>query len=190
MSSSNADIIQVLENSDQPGRTAMVEVASTRAAQETQAAMVIAKRFPRDQTAAFSRILKACKRKSLAESAMYVYPRGNSQVTGPTIRLAEVMAQNWGNIDFGMIELEQKYGESTMMAYAWDLETNCRQTKVFTVKHERYTKQGSYRLSDPRDIYEMTANQGARRMRACILGVIPGDFVDDAIAECEKTMRG
>lgn len=27
-------------------------------------------------------------------------------------------------------------------------------------------------------------------MRACILGVIPGDFVEDAIAECEKTMRG
>lgn len=168
----------------------MIAVAESRAAQEVQAAMTVAKRFPRDETAAFNRVLKACKRKTLAECAMYVYPRGGTQVTGPSIRLAEVLARSWGNVDFGIIELEQKHGESTMMAYAWDLETNTRNTKVFTVKHERHTKNGSYRLTDPRDIYEMTANQGARRMRSCILGIIPGDVVDAAIAECEKTMHG
>lgn len=180
----------VAQNQEQSQSTGMVAVAESRAAQEVQAAMIVAKRFPRDETAAFNRVLKSCKRKTLAECSMYVYPRGNLQVTGPTIRLAEVLAQNWGNVDFGIIELEQKNGESTMMAYAWDLETNTRQTKVFTVKHERHTKKGSYRLTDPRDIYEMTANQGARRMRACILGIIPGDLVDAAIAECEKTMKG
>ncbi len=168
----------------------MIAVAESRAAQEVQAAMTVAKRFPRDETAAFGRIVKSCKRKSLADCAMYAYPRGNTTVTGPSIRLAEVLAQNWGNLDFGIIELEHHHGESVMMAYAWDLETNTRQTKVFTVKHIRHTRNGSYPLSDPRDIYEMTANQGARRMRACILGIIPGDFVDAAIAECEKTMKG
>lgn len=165
-------------------------IATTRAAQEVQAAMVIAKKFPRDIFEAERRILDACRRTVLAEQAMYAYPRGGTTVEGPSIRLAEVLAQNWGNIDTGIIELEQANGESTMMAYCWDLETNTRQTKIFTVRHERHTKQGITRLSDPRDVYEMTANQGARRQRACILGVIPGDIVDRAIEECNKTLRG
>ena len=162
----------------------------SRQAQEVQAAMVIAKRFPRDEFDAFERIRKACQRKKLAEEATYQYPRGGTKVTGPSIRLAEALAQGWGNIDFGIIELEQNDKESSVMAYAWDLETNTRQTKVFTVPHVRYTKSnGNTKLTDPRDIYEMTANQGARRLRACILGVIPGDVVDSAVDMCNQTLE-
>ena len=74
------------------------------------------------------------------------------------------------------------------MAYAWDLETNTRQTKIFSVPHIRSTKKGNIPLTDPRDIYELVANQGARRMRACILGVIPGDVIESAIAQCHQTL--
>src|SRR5688572_14016429 len=165
-------------------------IATTRAAQETQAAMVIAKRFPRNEDAAFQRIMQACQRKSLAEVAQYAFPRGGQTVSGPSIRLAEVLARSWGNLDFGIIELEQKPGESTMMSFCWDLETNARSTKIFTVKHLRSTRQGNKELDDPRDIYEMTANQGARRLRSCILSVIPGDFVEAAMEQCDKTFAG
>lgn len=172
-------------------RSATAEMVVSRQAQEVQAAMVIAKRFPRDEQESINRIMKACQRKGLAEKSMYEYPRGGERVTGPSIRLAEAMAQSWGNIDFGIIELEQKAGESQVMAYAWDLETNTRQTKVFSIPHIRTSKKsGNVRLTDPRDIYEMVANQGARRLRACILGVIPGDVVESAIAQCEKTLMG
>ncbi|KYC87025.1 hypothetical protein [Bacillus amyloliquefaciens] len=160
----------------------------SRQAQEVQAAMVIAKKFPRDVYAAFDRIKKACERRLLAENAVYEYPRGGSKVSGPSIRLAEALAQNWGNIDYGIMELEQKAGESSVMAYAWDLETNTRQTKIFTVKHERKARGAITKLDDPRDIYEMVANQGARRLRACILGVIPGDIVDAAVDMCQQTL--
>ena len=169
-------------------RNTQTEMMISRQAQEVQAAMVIAKKFPRDEVESFNRILRACQRKRLAEGAMYEYPRGGTKVTGPSIRLAEAMAQNWGNIDFGILELEQKSGESQVMAYAWDLETNTRQTKVFSVPHMRGTKKWNVPLTDPRDIYEMVANQGARRLRACILGVIPGDVVDAAVEECHKTL--
>ena len=169
----------------------MVEMATTRQAQEVQAAMVVAKKFPRDQFEAHKRIMQACRRPNLAKAACYEYPRGGAKVTGPSIRLAEAMAQAWGNLDFGIIELEQKNGESTVMAYCWDLETNARQTKIFAVPHIRYNKEkGNVRLSDPRDVYEMVANSGARRLRACILGIIPGDVQDDAIEECNKTLAG
>ncbi|AJE78193.1 MULTISPECIES: hypothetical protein [Bacillus] len=164
------------------------EAMVSRQAQEVQAAMVIAKKFPRDVYAAFDRIKKACERRLLAENAVYEYPRGGTKVSGPSIRLAEALAQNWGNIDYGIMELEQKAGESSVMAYAWDLETNTRQTKIFTVKHERKAKGTVTKLNDARDIYEMVANQGARRLRSCILGVIPGDIVDAAVDMCQKTL--
>lgn len=167
----------------------LAEASSSRETAEVQAAMIVAKRFPRDPIAAMDRILQACTRPTLAEGALYSYSRGGSEITGPSIRLAEVAAQCWGNVQFGIRELEQREGESTVEAFAWDVETNTRQTKVFQVAHERHTKRGVSRLTDPRDVYELVANQGARRLRACILGVIPGDVIEAAVQQCEVTIN-
>ena len=166
-----------------------MDIATTRSAQEVQAAMVIAKKFPRNETVAISRIMQACDRLSLAEGALYAFPRKGTTVTGPSIRLAEALARAWGNMDFGLIELEQKDGESSMMACAWDLETNARSTKIFTVKHVREKRDGNVKLDDPRDVYEITANMGSRRLRACILSLIPGDVVEMAVERCEQTLK-
>lgn len=182
----------------------MMQVAQSREAQSVQAAMVIAQKFPRDTTRAYSRIMEDCKRKTLAEKSVYAYPRGGTTVTGPSIRLAECMARAWGNLDFGIVELERKPsmgsipGESTVMAYCYDLETNTKSTTVFTVKHARdkNIKVGNEKkkiqelLTDERDIYEMVANLGARRLRSRILAIIPVDIVESAVEQCEKTMEG
>lgn len=166
-----------------------VQSDSQRAIAEVQAALVIAKQFPRNPIEAYDRVMNACQRPGLAQSAVYSYARGGTSVTGPSIRLAEMLAQNWGNIQYGIRELSSENGESTVEAFAWDVETNTRQTKVFQVPHIRYTRQGTKKLTDPRDIYELVANNGARRLRACILGVIPGDVVDAAVDQCEKTIH-
>lgn len=168
---------------------ATVQVEQERAVAEVQAAMILARRFPRDPVQAMDRILNACTRPGLAEGALYTYSRGGTDISGPSIRLAEAMAQAWGNIQFGIRELEQREGESTVEAFAWDIETNTRQTKVFQIAHERHTKSGVKKLTDPRDIYELVANNGARRLRACILGVIPGDVTEEAVKQCEVTLR-
>lgn len=170
--------------------TSMVEIEKSRAVQEVQAMMVIAKKFPRDMVTAYNRIIKQCERYSLAEQGVYSFPRGNEIVTGPSIRLAEVMAQNWGNLDFGIRELERRSGVSIAESYCWDLETNVRQTKIFEVPHEIELKGGKKKiLTSPRDIYEIVANNGARRLRACILGIIPGDISEAAEARCRQTME-
>ncbi|MEK4030736.1 hypothetical protein MKZ02_19660 [Pseudobacillus sp. FSL P4-0506] len=166
------------------------QVSASREMEEVKGAIFLAKQFPRNVFQSEQRILDSCKRPALAQVAMYQYPRGGTKVTGPSIRLAEVLAQNWGNISFGVKELEQRPGESVAMAYAWDLETNVRQEKVFTVPHSMKAKGSIKKLDDPRDIYEKVANDGSRRLRACILGIIPGDIVDKAIAACEDTLRG
>lgn len=186
----NTAAIAEFEQAAPAARSVGAELVSSREAQEVQVAMVAAKRFPRDVYSAYNRIIQDCKRRTLAEKSMYEYPRGGQTVTGPSIHLARAIARSWGNLDSGFKVLEQSPKESTVMAYCWDLETNYRETKVFTVQHVRETKKGSYPLTDSRDIYELIANQSARRERACILSVIPGDIVDAAIGECNATLQG
>ena len=164
-------------------------VQAAREIAEVQGMVVMAKKFPRDKIKATERILNDCTRPKLADNALYTYSRGGNEISGPSIRLAESIAQNWGNIDFGIKELEQSQGHSKVMAFAWDLETNARQTKIFDVPHVRKTKKGAFTLEDPRDIYELVANNGARRLRACILGIIPGDVIDAAVEQCERTLN-
>lgn len=179
-----------LQKSSIQNQSTAVQTAIGRHAQDIQGLVFMAKQYPRNQFESWKRIKEACSRKSLAEVSSYTYPRGGERITGPSIRLAEVLAQNWGNMSTGVVELEQKNGESVCMAFAWDLETNFRDEKIFTVKHERETKKGIKKLDGPRDIYEVVANMGARRQRACILAVIPKDVVDSAVEECDKTLTG
>ncbi|TDM49961.1 hypothetical protein ETI06_05665 [Macrococcoides goetzii] len=188
------NLMNAYENQNTPqtqgtGNT-LAQASASREMEEVKGQIFMAKQFPRNIFQSEQRILDNCKRSSLAQVAVYSYPRGGTKVEGPSIRLAEVLAQNWGNLAYGVKELEQKNGESVAMAYAWDLETNVRQEKVFTVPHTRHTKNGAKKLTDPRDIYELVANNGARRLRSCILGIIPGDIVDKAVEECNKTMSG
>jgi CMP-2-keto-3-deoxyoctulosonic acid synthetase len=168
--------------------SSMAQTDQNRAVAEVQAAMMIASMNPRNQRGAMDRILNACTRQSLAESAVYQFARGGANVSGASIRLAEAIAQQWGNIQFGIRELEQRTGESTVQAFAWDVETNTRREVTFHVAHELHTRKGVKKLTDPRDIYEMVANQGARRLRGCILAIIPSDVTEAAVAQCERTL--
>lgn len=169
--------------------SATAQTDQQRAIAEVQAAMVVARANPRNQIQAMDRILNACTRPTLANAAVYTYAKGGSDVSGPSIRLAEAMAQAWGNMQFGIRELDQANGESTVQAYAWDVETNTRREITFQVPHIRHTRKGTYKLDDPREIYELVANQGSRRLRACILAVIPGDVTETAVQQCEATMN-
>lgn len=169
-------------------QNSMMAVQATKEVAEVQAAIMLAHQFPRDKFTSFQNILEECEREALASKAVYAYLRGGSTVSGPSIRLAEVMARNWGNLDSGIKELSRDKDKSVCMAFSWDLETNSRFTKTFEVPHIRHTKKGSYKLTDSRDIYENVANQGARRLRACILQAIPGDVQDAAVKKCKETV--
>lgn len=167
----------------------MMESSVARELQEVQGQIIMAKKFPRDAVRALEKIKNACGRAGLAEIALYQYTRGGSDVSGPSIRLAETIAQIWGNISYGIREIERKEGESRFESYAWDLETNVRVCRSFAVSHKKYSNKGTRELIDPRDIYEEIANNGARRLRACILSVIPSYIVEDAKKEIEKTQK-
>lgn len=167
-----------------------VAIEANRAIAEAQGKLVIAKRFPRNQVDAFKNVMEACQRKGIAEKAFYSYKRGGQVVSGPTIRFAEELARCWGNIDYGIKELSQDDGKSEMQAYAWDLETNTISVQNFTNPHYREVKGERKKLTSDRDIYEVNANMGARRLRSRILAILPNDLVESAIAMCKKTLEG
>lgn len=167
-----------------------IEIESSRAIAEAQGKLVIAKRFPRNEALAFDEAMQACRRSGLAEDAFWSFPRGRETITGSSIHLARELARVWGNIEYNIRELSRKDGVSEMQAFAWDLQTNTLVTQNFTVRHWRDTKSGGYALTDERDIYELTANQGARRLRGCIFGVLPSDLIRAAEDECKRTLAG
>lgn len=167
-----------------------VAIEASRAIAEAQGKLVIAKRFPRDEVAAYAKAMETCQRPKMAEKAFYAFPRGGQTVKGPTIRFAEELARCWGNIDYGIKELSQDDGKSEMQAYAWDLETNAQSVQNFTNPHQREQGKKMVTLTSQRDIYENNANMATRRLRARILAILPSWFVEDCIAECEKTLAG
>lgn len=169
------------------GASAMANVS--RAVAEVQAAMLIARQFPRDEKRACDLIINAFSRVALCEVAQYEYGKGGSEVRGPSIRAVEAIAQRWGNVHSAVDEIEQRPGWSTVRAYAYDAESGFQDSKVFQVEHIRHTRSGTYRIEDPREIYEHVANMGARRKRACLLAVIPADVVDVAMSQCDETLH-
>jgi hypothetical protein len=170
------------------------KLVQSRELAETQAKYMMAQQFPRDVIGNMDKILNAFTRPNLAEKSQYQFARGGSDIVGPSIRAAEAIAQQWGNMEFGFREISRGVGSdgvpySDVEAFATDLENRTRRPLQFIVKHWRDTKRGGYKLTDERDIYELIANQAQRRVRACILAVIPGDVTDEAMRQAEVTLR-
>lgn len=168
----------------------MISVEESASIAEIQAKMILARNFPRDVSSCMENIKHECSNKGLAEKATYEFPRGDGVVKGPSIRLVECVARHWGNILSGIKEISSNDKEATVKAYCWDLQTNFADEKVFTVPYVRTTKsRGKIPLTDERDKYEVMANMGARRKRACIQAVIPQFVIDSAIEMCQQTLE-
>ncbi|WP_069164887.1 hypothetical protein [Nocardia altamirensis] len=166
-------------------------VEQSRAVAEVQAAVFVAQQRPRNKSVAVEEMRDATAQMAVAQKAYFRYRRGTEQVTGASIHLARELARCWGNIDYGVKELrrDDDKGESEMLAYAWDLQTNSRSATTFIVPHIRDTKQGARKLTETRDIYENNANAGARRLREMIFNVMPSWFTEEAKTNCDTTLE-
>ncbi|MGD1219971.1 hypothetical protein AB9Q10_16260 [Streptomyces krungchingensis] len=167
-------------------------VEQSRAVAEVQAAVVVARQFPRNEAQAVRKMQTAFAQHNLALRSFFRFRRGTSQVSGETIQFAKELARCWTNVHYGVHELrrDDAAGESEMQAWAWDLETNERASTTFIVPHSRWTKtDGSTRLEDPRDVYENNSNNGARRLREMIFSVLPDWFREQAKTIATNTVE-
>jgi hypothetical protein len=193
------------------GKTSAMISAETSAAAlakhaeaSVNARYIMAMQRPRDLMAARARLLKDCERPLFAEKAIYRKPIGQG-IEGPSIRLAEAAARALTNI---LTEVSAVYDDDKkriVVVMASDLETNVTYTKPVTIPKavERSSANGkkviSQRLnSNGKTTYlvEATDDEIADRenalvskaMRGCLLRLVPGDILEEAIQECYATM--
>lgn len=183
------ELIQSATEEVEPQQSVGAVAEASRSQAEIQAALLIAKANPRDQQAAIDSITASCQRLSLAAKSEYRYSRGGNDISGANVHLLKVIACAWGNIQHGFRILSQTSTRTQCEAFAWDMQTNVKELRPFTVRHVRETKSGEYPLTGDRDIYELVANYGSRRVRSCLEGIIPKDVVDDALATCRATIN-
>jgi hypothetical protein len=123
--------------------------------------------------------------KETAQSCTYSLPRGGKAITGPSVHLAKILVQYWGNtrIEAKVIGVDAKH--VTSEATCWDLENNVAiKTQV---KRSIMTKNG--RMSD--DMITVTGNAAnAIALRNAVFAVIPRGAVDKVYTSAIKFITG
>jgi hypothetical protein len=167
------------------------QVEQARAIAEVRAAVMIAMDRPRDRTAAIAEMREVCSIPALAERAFFRVKRGAEHVNGESIHLARELARVWGNIDAGVKELARDdiRGQSELLAFAWDLQTNARHEITFIVPHVRGSGDKRKRLLGTQEVYENNASFAGRRLREAIFAVLPVWFKTEAADICHRTLE-
>lgn len=164
-----------------------VAIEQERAIAEAQGQLILAKKFPRNLTAAHAELMESCSVRAFAETAFYSVPNRGS---GPSIRFAEEVARVYGNFQYGHRELGRGDGKSEVEVYAWDMEKNNYSKRQITVLHVVDTKNGPRKLTDQADIDNKIANVASKQIRGRILALLPKWLVADAIEKCKQTLAG
>lgn len=145
-----------------------------------------AKAYPRNvKRATDNSIAIVTMDQETAKTCTYSVPRGGKAITGPSVHLAKILAQQWGNmrVEAKVISIEAK--QLTSQAVAFDLENNLA-IKV-EVNRSIMGKQG--RFND--DMITVTGNAAnSIALRNAVLSVIPKAIVDKVYNEAKKTITG
>lgn len=170
--------------------------AAAAAQHEIQSAIIIARKFPRNEKACFQKLMLAAMRTSFAEDAMYSFPRGDKNVTGPSVNLAREAARLWGNIRFGLYVVRDDEETRLIRGFAYDVESNVKVEVEDDFKKliQRKVKGGKpgetvWLVPDERDLRELTNRRGAILLRNALLQVMPKDLIEDALFQCSKTLE-
>lgn len=167
------------------------EVSSDVIYQQDRAAIDIqistAKNYPRNIKRSIENAISIVTMdQETAKTCTYSVPRGNKPITGPSVHLAKILAQVWGNmrIDAKVVGIDETHVTSESVCF--DLENNLAiKTQV---KRSIKNKTGG-RFSD--DMITVTGNAAnSIAMRNAILSVIPRAVVDRVYNAAKQTITG
>ena len=183
-------------------------VAAAESAKERlRAAFVMAKQFPRNEEVARTKVLDRCKNPYFAASAEYAKPVGGRKIIGPSIRLAEEIIRNWGNIQAETTIVFEDRTIRRISVSVIDLESNTRHSREIAVKKcvERRDPRGRAILSKRTNtsdimIYTLEATDDeiavkeaalvSKTIRNESLRCVPSDIVEEAISIARRTCHG
>ena len=161
---------------------------AARSEAEIKAAIFVAKTYPRNETNAFSNLLKSIDRESFAKIAAYSFPRAGKAVEGPSINFAKEFARLWGNVQYGATIVFDDGEDIIIEGWAWDVETNAKTSGQASFKNLIYRKTGGWIKPDERDKRELVNKHSAIAIRNALLSLLPRDMVDDAMRAVKKNL--
>ncbi|WP_412464248.1 hypothetical protein [Flavobacterium mekongense] len=145
-----------------------------------------AKQYPRNITRSVENMIAIVTiDQRTAESCTYAVPRGGKVITGPSVHLAKIIAQNWKNLRIENRVIEIGPRQLTSQGICWDLENNIAiKTEV---KRSIMTKNG--RMND--DLITVTGNAAnSIALRNAVFSVVPRGVVDKVYNEALKMITG
>lgn len=154
---------------------------------DVMAQLDAAHRYPRS-IARFMReaISLATMNEDIAAACMYTLPRDGKKITGPSVRLAEIVASAYGNIQVGGRVLDVEESFLIAEGVVWDVEKNVRATQH--VKR-RITKRDGKRYGD--DMIGTTAAAAISiAIRNAVFRVVPRAYVDAVYAKAREVAVG
>jgi hypothetical protein len=180
----NTNLTDVSDLVEVPPTLGVIE-EMTRAEIDTQVAT--AKRYPRSIGNAIQQATTiACMSQEVAASCIYSVPRAGKSITGPSIRLAEIMASCWGNMRYGSRVVSDDGKMLTVQGFAFDLEKNAACTFE---KKVRITNKNGQRYSD--DMVATASDAGqSKALRNAVFRIVPKVIVDMVLAKAKEVAVG
>jgi hypothetical protein len=165
-----------------------VATSHAREQHELQAMFTVAQAVGRNERVAWDRVMVACERPSFADGALYAFPRGGQQITGPSVQMAREIMRAWTGIVVDSPRVVEITGDEIhIRAVAIDL-VSCNRTAMEDRFKKLVQRKGGWVVPDERDLRELINRRAAVLERNCILKLIPSDVVDAAIDRVRSTM--
>lgn len=146
-----------------------------------------AKQYPRSISRCVNNAVAiATMDKETAQSCGYALPRGGKPITGPSVHLAKIIAQQYGNLRTEAKVVEITDRQIVSRGTAWDLENNF--AVAFEVRRSIIGKTGN-RFSD--DMITVTGNAAnSIAFRNAVFGVVPKSITTKAYQAAQHLITG
>lgn len=177
---------------DYGDRAVQVASAASLSMEEIRVAAMIAHANPRSEDKARLQVLDMCKRKDFAEKSRYVFQRGGTVITGPSIVAARAIARVWGNLKYGYKITSDDPKNRSIVGFCWDMQGNTQEEQADTFRkliQRKIRDKTEWVVPDERDLGELTKRKAALLTRNCILHLIPWTLLAEIQAIAAQTLK-
>lgn len=174
-------------SADPQSETALAVLNRTEIDQQ----IATAKRYPRSIARAKQKMIEmACNDLETAQGCVYALKRngaeGGNYIEGPSVRLAEIAVNAWGNLRAGARIIGEDGGFIVAQGICHDLEAN---SSTSIEVRRRITNRQGKRYSD--DMVGVTANAAcAIAFRNAVFKIVPKVYINPAYDAAQKLIAG
>lgn len=169
-----------------PTPAQLVEVIDSSERANIDVQVSTAHAYPRDLTrCVMNSIAIATFDRETAQTCGYALPRGNKPITGPSVHLAKIIAQQYGNLRAEARVVNVTATQVISRGTAWDMENNY--AVAFEVRRSIVGSKGRY--ND--DMITVTGNAAnAIAYRNAIFAVVPRAITDKVYRAAQECITG